>query len=92
MCRRYVANATRKQCLQYVDDTTLYRACKASKRHACISSIEKDIHSISRWLSDTNLISNSAKTKVMVILTPQMSKHHQLKEEKINVKCNNSTL
>ena len=28
----------------------------------------------------------------MVILTPQMSKRHQLKEEKINVKCNNITL
>ena len=36
------------ECLQYADDT-LYRACKASERHACISSIEKDIHSISRW-------------------------------------------
>ena len=36
-------------------------------------------------------IFNSAKTKVMVILTPQMSKHHQL-EEKINVKCNSITL
>ena len=41
------------ECLQYTDDTTLYRACKASERHACISSIEKDIHSISRWSSDT---------------------------------------
>ena len=28
----------------------------------------------------------------MVISTPQMSNHHQLKEEKINVKCNNITL
>ena len=79
------------ECLQYADDTT-YRACKASERHACISNIEKDIHAISRWSSDTNLIFNSAKTKVMVISTPQMSKHHQLKEEKLNVKCNNITL
>ena len=80
------------ECLQYADDTTLYRACKASERHACISNIEKDIHAISRWSSDTNLIFNSAKTKVMVISTPQMSKHHQLKEEKLNIKCNNITL
>ena len=28
----------------------------------------------------------------MVISTLQMSKHHKLKEEKINVKCNNITL
>ena len=72
--------------IQYADDTTLYQACEASQRHACINSIEKDIHSISRWSSDTNLIFNSAKTKVMIISTPQTSKHHQLKDEKINVK------
>ena len=30
--------------------------------------------------------------KVMVITAPQMSKHHQLKEEKINVKCNSIIL
>ena len=48
--------------------TTLYRACKASERQACISSIEKDIHPISKRSSDTNLIFNSAKTEVMVIL------------------------
>ena len=28
----------------------------------------------------------------MVITAPQMSKHHQLKEEKINVKCNSIIL
>ena len=87
MCRRYNMN----ECLQDADNTT-YRACKTSQQHACINSIEKDIHSVWRWSSETNLIFNSAKTKVMVISTPQMSKHHQLKEEKINVKCNNVTL
>ena len=66
------------ECLQHADDTALYRACKASQRHACINSIEKDIYSISIWSSDTNL----DQTKVMVISTPQMSKHHQLKENK----------
>ena len=49
------------ECFQYADDTTLYRTCKASQRHACINSIEKDIHSISRWSSDTNLIFNCVK-------------------------------
>ena len=29
-----------------------------------------------------NIIFNSAKTKAMIISTPQMSKYHQLKEEK----------
>ena len=80
------------ECLQYVDDTTLYQAWKASERHAYINDIDKDIHAISRWSSYTNLIFNSAKTKVMVISTPQMSKHHQLKEERLYVKCNNITL
>ena len=40
--------------------------------------------------NDTNVIFNSAKAKVMVISTPQMSKHHQHKEEKVSVKCNNN--
>ena len=79
------------ECLQDADNTT-NRACKTSQQNACINSIEKDIHSVWRWSSETNLIFNSAKTKVAVISTPQMSKHHQLKEEKINVKCNNVTL
>ena len=34
-----------------------------------------------RWSNDTNLIFNSAKTKVMVTSNPQMSKHHEFKEE-----------
>ena len=55
------------ECLQYADDTTLYQACKAIQQHAFINSIEKDIHSISRWLNDTNLVFSSAKTKVMII-------------------------
>ena len=80
MCRRRVADVSQmtpeSKCLQYADDATLYRAFKASQRHACINNTEKDIHSISRWSSDTKLIFNSAKTKVMVISTPQMSKHH----------------
>ena len=62
--------APESECLQYADDTTSYRACKASQRHACINSIEKGIHSISRWSSDTSLTFNSAKTKVMVITSP----------------------
>ena len=28
------------ECLQFADDTTFYRACKASKRHASINNIE----------------------------------------------------
>ena len=70
------------KCLQYADDTTLYRACKASQRHPCINSTEKDIHSIWRWSSDTNLILNSAKTKAMVISTPQCLNITNLKKKK----------
>ena len=78
------------KCLQYADNT-LYQAWKASQQHAFTNSIEKDIHSISRWSSDTNLIFNSAKTKMLVILTPQMPKHHQV-EKKFDVICISITL
>ena len=92
MCPRYVTNNTRAECLQYADDTTLYSACTTSQRHAFINSIEKNIQSISRWSNYANLIFNSDKKKVMVVLPPQMSKNRQLKEERIKVKCNNITL
>ena len=85
-------NNTRVECLQYADDTTLCSACTKSQRHAFINSVEKDIQSISRGSNYTNLIFNSEKTKVMVVLPPQMSKNRQLKEERIKVKCNNITL
>ena len=67
------------ECLQYAYDTTLYRACKTSQRHACINSIEKDIQSILRVQKRTF---KSPKTNTMALSTPQMSKHHELKEEK----------
>ena len=71
-----VANNTRKRMFTRCRWYKLYRTCIVSGRHAHINSIEKDIHSISRWPSNTNLIFNSEKAKVMVILTPQMSKRH----------------
>ena len=73
------------KCLQYGDDTTLYRTCETNQRQAYMDNIEEDIQSSSRWSIDTNPISNSAKTKVMVISTPQMSKYHQRKEKIINL-------
>ena len=92
MCRLYVSNDTRKRMFTICRWYNIISSMQSKWQHAFISSIEKDIHFISRWSSDTNLIFKIAKTKVMVITTLQMSKHHQLKEEKLNVKCNNVTL
>ena len=60
------------ECLQYANDTTLYQAYKPSQQHACIKSIKKVIQSVSRWSNYTNIFFNSAETKVMVTLTPQI--------------------
>ena len=65
LCVAAMSQMTESKCLQYADDTALYQTCKASQRHACINSIEEYIHSLSRWSTDTNVIFNSAKTKVM---------------------------
>ena len=83
MCRRYVTNNTRGECLQDADDTTLYSACKTSQRHAFINSTEKDIQSISRWSNYTNHFLNSLKTRYGHL--PKCQKITNLKKKNITL-------
>ena len=79
------------ECLQYVDEHYTEHAKQVNYMH--VSAVLRKISTLFR---DGQVIQilflTLPKQKVMVISTPQMSKHHQLKEEKINVKCNNITL
>ena len=79
------------ECLQYVDEHYTEHAKQVNYMH--VSAVLRKISTLFR---DGQVIQilflTLPKQKVMAISTPQMSKHHQLKEEKINVKCNNITL
>ena len=69
-------------CIQYADDSTLYRSCKINQKDdTCIKKLENDITSIAKWSIETNLVTNTSKTKFMLITSNQLSARHKLKEE-----------
>ena len=55
------------ECIQYADDSTIYRSCKIKNISNCLDEIESDLNAVEVWSKDTNLIFNLNKTKLMVI-------------------------
>ena len=51
-------------CIQYADDSTLYRSCKINKKDTCIKELEKDLTSIAKWSIETNPVFKTDKTKI----------------------------
>ena len=77
-------------CIQYTDDSTIYRSCKIKTINKSSNEIESDLNAVEVWSKDTNLVFNPNKTKVMVISSQQMAQYHQLdNSNKVNIKCNN---
>ena len=79
-------------CIQYAKDSTLYRSCKINKKDTCIKELEKDLTSIAKCSIETNLVFNTGKTKFMLILSKQLSVRHKLKDEQLQICCNNTEL
>ena len=79
-------------CIQYADDSTLYRSCKIHKKDACIKELEKDLTSIAKWSLETNLVFNTGKTKFMLITLNQLLAQHKLKDEQLQICSNNTEL
>ena len=79
-------------CIKYTDDLTLYRSCKINKKDACIKELEKDLNSIAKWSIETNLVFNTGKTKIMLIASKQLLARHKLKDEQLQICCNNTEL
>ena len=65
-------------CLQYADDTTIYQHCKVKEKEQCRIKIQEEIQKLLNWSTNTNLIFNTAKTKLMLFSTTKMSKLHDL--------------
>ena len=70
-------------CIQYADDSTLYRSCKINKKETCMKELGKGLTSIAKWSIETNLIFNTGKTKFMLITSNQLSARHKLKDEQL---------
>jgi len=80
------------ECIQYADDSTLYRSCKLKDKNTCVKQLEEDITSLSKWSGKNNLIFNSNKTKFMIFSSQQLSKYHNLKDDNLNIKCSNTII
>ena len=74
------------------DDSTLYRSCKINQKDTCVKELEKDLTSIAKWSIETNLVFNNGKTKFMFISLNQLSARHKLKDEQLQICCNNAEL
>ena len=76
------------KCIQYADDSTIYRSCKIKNINKCSNEIESDMNAVEVWSKDKNLVFNPNKTKVMVMPSRKMAQHHQLdSSNKVNIKC-----
>ena len=61
-------------------------------KDTCIKGLEKDLTSIAKWSIETNLVFNTGKTKFMLITSKQLSTRHKLKDEQLQICCNNTEL
>ena len=78
------------ECIQYADDSTIYRSCEIKNINKCSNEIESDLNAVEVWSKDTNLVFNPHKKEAMVISSRQMVQYHQLdSSNKGNIKCNN---
>ena len=72
-----MACQTTAECLQYADDTSIYRHTSPKLFQDCLDQMNSDIRTIQKWSQESNLVFNAAKTKSMLFSTWQMAKKHQ---------------
>ncbi|XP_066918765.1 uncharacterized protein [Clytia hemisphaerica] len=58
-----MATKTTAKCVQYADDTTIYRHTKPNELEKSVTEMNSDISVIEKWSLDSNLIFNARKTK-----------------------------
>ena len=76
-----MAQQTPAECVQYADDTSIYRHSKPNAFENCSKEINSDINSIQKWPYESNLIFNATKTKSMLFATRQMATRHDFEFE-----------
>ena len=81
------------QCIQYSDDSTIYRSCKAKDVTKCFSELENKLKLFEQWSKNRNLVFNCKNTKSMLFSTSKMSHHHQLYNNDIlKINYNNQSI
>ena len=46
------------QCIKYVEDSTIYKSCKAKEVTKCFSELENELKFLELWPKNTNLVFN----------------------------------
>ena len=72
---------TNSSSIQFADDSTFYRKCKA-KLLICADKLTNDLISIEKWSEDSNLIFNVAKTKSKLFSMQEISRYHNLHKKR----------
>ena len=66
------------ECIQYADDSTIYRRCKIKNINKCSNEIKSELNAVEVWSKDANFLTrffNPNKTNVIVISSRQMTQH-----------------
>ena len=69
---------TSSTCLQFTDDTTLYKRCKVKDTPDCANVIQNDVEHLKTWSDVNSFDFNWTKIKTMIFSTRQMSWYHHL--------------
>ena len=72
---------TNAECVQYADDSSLYRHAKPKELTQCSKQMNDDLKAIQNWSHHSNLVFNAAKTKSMLFSTKQLARRHDLNFE-----------
>ena len=87
--KNYVPSCT---CLQYPDDSTIYRHCNAKNIKSCANIFTSELSNMLNCSSSNNLAFNAAKMKAMLFTTSQMEKFHVFEQNVVELKCKDKTL
>ena len=65
LCVDDMSNITpNSNCVQQIDDSTIYRSCKINQKDTFKKELEVDINSVAKWLFETNLVFKTGKTNI----------------------------
>ena len=79
-------------CIQYTNDSICKIIGKINQKDTRIKGLEKDLTSIAKRSIETNLVFNTGKTKFMLLISNHLSAWHKLKDQQLQIWCNNTKL
>ena len=79
-------------CLQYADDSTIYRHCKAKDLKSCVDTLTSELSNMLTWSSSNNLAFNATKTKTMLFTISQIENVPGFEQEPVEFKYKDKIL